>query len=224
MSDDKDKADKVGEQKPGEQTGEPEPAKKDGDGKDKEFGTQFSEWLKTLPNDEARKTAKALPDDTARKAAMELNAKLVTAFGSVKTERNDFREQVEKYNKAQETALEENKEFETLATSRKTELDELKPQVETLTTEKTSLTEQLEAANEAISKWVESEKQALGLDEPMLALLKDKPPVDQLGFLAAHREKLGKGKPGGIPAVPDGKNKGPLTHEEKLALTAPVIL
>ena len=218
MSAELDKADKVGDEKTtDEQTEKPGANKKDADGGG---DVEVAAWLDSLPDD-ARKEAEALPNDESRKAAMKLNAKLASAHERVKEERNTLRTRVSEHDAEKEAQLEANKEFETLAGDRKAKLDELNPQVETLTTEKTSLTEQLEAANGVINTLLEAEKQSLELDDSYTQLLKDKSPVEQLGWIAANREKLGKGKTG-IPAVKDGKTTGPLSHEEKLALSAPV--
>ena len=57
----------------------------------------------------------------------------------------------------------------------------------------------------------------------------DKTPIISLNegntpliYAQSLSEKLGKGKTG-VPAVKDGKQSGPMSHEDKLALTAPVI-
>lgn len=101
---------------------------------------------------------------------------------------------------AEEDALVKNQEFQKLADERGKRVAELEGQVAELTT----VREQAERYKGALGKYLEAERK--GLPKHVLTLLEKLDPVDQIEYIAANREELGKPAEQQIKGVPPSPN------------------
>jgi|GEM_PF-2928586 len=148
---------------------------------------------------------KEKPADEKKFSQAELDAIVQDRLAREKKKQDDAADKARK--EAEETALLENQKFQELAEERAKTIAELEP-----------FKEQLDGANEtierykgALDKYLEAEKK--DLPKHVLALLEKLDPVEQMDYIAANREELGKG-PEGIPPSPNPKEKK-LSDEER---------
>jgi len=171
--------------------GKPDGAKPDGDGGKPEPKTYTEDEVKGL------------------KTALEAEREARKAAEKGKSDRERERKA------AEEKALEEQKKFQELAEARKAKLDEIEPQVQTVTQERDALKVQADDQAKVLKEFLDAEVKALKLDDATKELLSGKSEVEQLRWIAKHRETLAKGRANGAPGTPKPDGTGSLTDEEK---------
>ncbi len=110
---------------------------------------------------------------------------------------------------AEENALEQQQEFKTLADKRAERILDLEAQVGTLE----QITTERDEMQSALQGYLDKERD--GLPEMILSLLEGKSPVEQLAWIAANRDKLGKQNGRGIEPTPKGQVDPKLPDEER---------
>ena len=171
--------------------GKPASAKPDGDGVTPEPKTYTEDEVKGL------------------KSALEAEREARKAAEKGKADRERERKA------AEEKSLEEQKKFQELADARKAKLDEIEPQILTATQERDALKVQADSQAAVLKEFLDAEVKALKLDDATRELLTGKTEVEQLRWIAKHRETLAKGRASGAPGTPKPDGTGSLTDEEK---------
>lgn len=110
---------------------------------------------------------------------------------------------------AEAKRLEAQQEFKTLAEKRAERILDLEAQVGTLE----QITSERDEMQAALQGYLDKERD--GLPDYVLSLLADKSPVQQLAWIAANRDKLGKQNGRGIEPTPKGQSDPRLPDEER---------
>lgn len=110
---------------------------------------------------------------------------------------------------ARAKALKEQGEFKQLAEEQALRLAKLEEQVK----EVEALQEQVKRYSESLQKQLEEQKKSL--PDAILALLEKQDPLEQLDWLAKHRESLTKSSASGIPPTPRAGNSQTMTEAER---------
>lgn len=150
------------------------------------------------------KDKKEKPVDEKKFSQAELDAIVQDRLAREKKKQDEAAEKARK--EAEEAGLLKNQEFQKLAEERAKTIAELEPFKEQLN----GANETIERYKGALDKYLEAEKK--DLPKHVLALLDKLDPVEQMEYIAANREELGKG-PEGIPPSPNPKEKK-LSDEE----------
>lgn len=106
---------------------------------------------------------------------------------------------------AEAEGLKKSEEWQTLAKKLEARVGELEP-----------MGEQVTRYKGALEKYLEAEKK--DLPKHVLVLLEKLDPADQMEYLTANREELGKGgKPEGVPASPQARSRSISEEEQEAA-------
>ena len=150
------------------------------------------------------------PADGKKFTQAELDAIIADRLSREKKNQEAATEKARK--KAEEDALLKNQEFQKLAEERGKRIAELEP----LGDQIKSATETADRYKGALEKYLETEKK--GLPKHVLTLLDKLDPVEQIEYIAANREELGKPKgPDGVPASPNPKERKLSEDDQKSA-------
>lgn len=108
--------------------------------------------------------------------------------------------------KERQRQLREQEQFKELADEWEGKFNDLEPKY-------TALQEQLDNANKLLQSYADAQMDSVPeLFQPVVSNL---PLTERLEWLTANKDKLGKAKPSGIPATPQGQGRGEVSEEQR---------
>lgn len=159
-----------------------------------------------------------------RKQYNETTAGLRSALDAERKGRGDIEKELKALKKivdgAADQKLEDEKKFAELANERKTKLDQAATQLEGLTQERDAAKASYGALEKLVQEDIDSEIESLNLPKSVLALLKDKPILEQRKWLTEHRDEFRKDTTGDRTRRTPRPDTHELTETERAAKTA----